>query len=768
AGSTVNALIELTGKAVLQGDLNLIESSRLYPHTGSVLDARSSTLTLRGNSDIVSASSGTLYLHDADSWIVYEGTGADRGLSLSTGPYGGLRFNPSGSGNLTLKTITLDGSLWLQRGVALSSFTPVITLNGHLLDTGGRVDLTSPTVSTLRMGGSSRQRVVVSTGDLFWDFETASSSSVVLESSRLRLGGGLRLSGGVLEGGSSRISLNGDWRGSGGRFQADASTVSFESLSAVQTLVDTAGPNFNGLSVTASSVVFSSTFSAAVLSASSPTYSLSFSTAPGGATQAADLRLRGWSAHRMRLASSLPGTPWGLKVVSVSSVTRCDLSDSSASSGLLVHANDGLSLDSGGNDGWNFRPTLVLLSPGESFAEVTGKSGTPSTRTVGVPFTVSVRAVSSASGTVVNSSIPVSMLTSDPFDAEPAAKNLSSGATTFLVSLRTAEPLPRSAVLSALSAGAFVGGGSTVPVTTGAFDRMQVLLPGETPLPGSELGRTGEADLQTVGRSFSITARAVDLYWNLVAGAPADLAAINEMSASSRTIPLPVALSSGVAVFSSVYVYSTGIIMATATDQTNGAIVPNGSSTFSVFSVAFSSPMAVFAIPRGALIPTLGGAVFGTASDDVAVARVDVALRDNASGLYYDWPAETFSSTVPILVRTNVVPRNGLRVDWRYPIEDAKLSEGTSYYVFVKPLNSASFFQISESTFTFSPGSLSYGASDGLGSASIVPATAAACSALVSTLTFTAGAGGIGAGGGLALRLPEGWTRPRGLSVSSD
>ncbi|MEK7743884.1 MAG: hypothetical protein AAB578_05810, partial [Elusimicrobiota bacterium] len=438
---------------------------------------------------------------------------------------------------------------------------------------------------------------------------------------RLRGRGGLGLSGGVLEAGSSRISIDGDWRGRGGRFQADASTVSFESLSAVQTLADTAGPYFNGLSVTASSVVFSSTFSAAVLSASSPTYSLSFSTAPGGVTQAADLRLRGWSAHRMRLASSLSGTPWGLKVVSVSSVTRCEISDSAASSGLLVHANDGLSLDSGGNDGWNFRPTLVLLSPGESFAEVTGKSGTPSTRTVGVPFIVSVRAVSSASGTVVNSSIAVSMLTSDPFDAEPAARNLTSGATAFTLSLRTAEPLPRSAVLTALSAGAFASGASTVPVIPAAFDRMQALLPGEAPLPGSELGRTGEPELQTVGRSFNITARAVDLYWNIVSGAPADSAAITALTASSRTIPAAVPLSAGVAIFNPIYVYSTGIITATVRDQSNGAILENVSSTFPVFSLAFSSPMAVFAIPRGALIPTLGGAVFGTASDEVAVAR---------------------------------------------------------------------------------------------------------------------------------------------------
>ncbi|MEK7746962.1 MAG: hypothetical protein AAB576_09875, partial [Elusimicrobiota bacterium] len=281
-------------------------------------------------------------------------------------------------------------------------------------------------------------------------------------------------------------------------------------------------------------------------------------------------------------------------------------------------------------------------------------------------------------------------------------------------------------------------------------------------------GRTGEPELQTVGRSFNITARAVDLYWNIVSGAPADSAAITALTASSRTIPAAVPLSAGVAIFNPIYVYSTGIITATVRDQSNGAILENVSSTFPVFSLAFSSPMAVFAIPRGALIPTLGGAVFGTASDEVAVARVDVAVRENSSGLYYDWPAGTFSSAGPVLVRTNVVPTNGARVDWRYPIDDAKLTDGTSYYVLVRSSNPSSFIQTWESTFTFSPGSLSYGASDGLGSASIVPATAAACSALVSTLTFTAGAGGIGPGGGVAVRFPDGWTRPRGLSVSSD
>jgi hypothetical protein len=53
----------------------------------------------------------------------------------------------------------------------------------------------------------------------------------------------------------------------------------------------------------------------------------------------------------------------------------------------------------------------------------------------------------------------------------------------------------------------------SIPVSVGAFSKLQLLAPGETAAPGSATGKTGTPVAQTAGTSFNVTVNAVDANW---------------------------------------------------------------------------------------------------------------------------------------------------------------------------------------------------------------------------------------------------------------
>ena len=69
----------------------------------------------------------------------------------------------------------------------------------------------------------------------------------------------------------------------------------------------------------------------------------------------------------------------------------------------------------------------------------------------------------------------------------------------------------RQAILALVLAGvvALVPGSTAAPAFAAA-SRLQVLLPGESPAPGTSTGKTGTPLAQTAGVPFAITVRACD------------------------------------------------------------------------------------------------------------------------------------------------------------------------------------------------------------------------------------------------------------------
>ncbi|MBI3299307.1 MAG: hypothetical protein HYZ75_14160 [Elusimicrobia bacterium] len=758
-GSTVAARVDITGVARLAGRL-YVAGGALQAFSSGTLDGRGATVTFRGASELI-LSTGSAYLHDAGSWLVYEGSGSERGLGLSTGPVRNVLLAPSDpAASFRFAALGVDGSLVAAAGTARVVDSVRLSLRGDLRSTGGVFDFSSSPRSTLSLSGSAHQVLAPGPSDAFAFVELAGSSSAALApGTLLRVRRGLSLASGRLEGSDARLELDGDWTGSGGTFAAQGSTVSFSS-SSIQRYRDSIHQAFNGLSAGPGPRFFTASFDAAVLSATQPAAALSLSTS--GLHALGEFRVNGVSTATLAVVeSAAAGTPAALSAA-VSTVTAALLRDLDLSTGPLVFANDGRSFDGGGNAGVEFRPGLLVLVPGETFVSGAGRGGAAVFETAGTTFTVTVRAVSDRFQPVHTASMSVALRTGDPFDAEPSTA-MTAGAAFFPAMLRQAEPAPLSVQVTAAGSAAAVAG-STVAVLPAAFGTLQVLLPGESPRPGGPSGRTGVAEFQLVGVPFSVVVRAADAFGNLIATVT-DSVALQPVAGASVTLPAPAALSAGSATLGGLVIFTTGTFRVPAVDVDSAAIAGVESSTVAVFSFSASSPSLSYGVPDGALVGTLGGTVNGRAADGVAVVDVGVALREVQSDLWLD-EAGAFSSTAPVMRSASVVPFRGRDVAWEVPFSDALLSSGRAYEVFLRALNPTDLDTVLSSTITFDRGILQFSPGDGEGTAAAAPASTAACQAVVATVTFTAGPSGLGAGGAVALRAPSGWTAPLGISTA--
>jgi hypothetical protein len=230
---------------------------------------------------------------------------------------------------------------------------------------------------------------------------------------------------------------------------------------------------------------------------------------------------------------------------------------------------------------------LQLLLPGETASpgSALGKIGSPITQVAGTAFNAVVNGVDAnwnvvagASGT----SFTTHLVATDPNAAIPADADLSSGTHTFSVTFRTAGSASLTA--SDVDNGAILA--STSPATTiipGAFSRLQVLVPGEIPAPGTSTGKAGAPLSQPAGSAFSITVNATDANWNQIS--TNDTVAISS-SDTNASLPANAPLSAGSAQFN-VTLVSAGPRTVTATDVSHTGISAGTSASISVTATAF-------------------------------------------------------------------------------------------------------------------------------------------------------------------------------------
>ncbi|HYG25081.1 MAG TPA: DUF2341 domain-containing protein [Verrucomicrobiae bacterium] len=119
------------------------------------------------------------------------------------------------------------------------------------------------------------------------------------------------------------------------------------------------------------------------------------------------------------------------------------------------------------------------------------------------------------------------------------------------------------------------GTSSTFTVSPGPFNKLQLLMPGESAAPGTATGKSGSPTARTVASSFNITVNAVDANWNGIS--TNDTIAITS-SDSSATLPANAALTNGTRVFSVTF-NTAGSATVTATDARPGITSSTSPST---------------------------------------------------------------------------------------------------------------------------------------------------------------------------------------------
>ena len=735
SGSVVDARLVLSaGKtAVLEGDLILEGSGNVFdPQPGARLvnAPGGSTFTFRDSADLVPSAGGNWsYAGDvARSWLLFEGTGTARGASLSTTTFGGLRVSLSGPTEVfRAPTLNLAGALVVEGGAFRPNTTRTISVAGGVFQTGGVVDLAAGTTSTLRLTGASTVTVSLLPGSTLWHLVSVGTGTVSLASD-LVLRGDLRVSSGVFSAGSGQLTMAGDLLVSAGAyFDGQTSTValagaafgrSYESVSVY------GGAAFNGLTLAVSSAAFLTSATVQVLTDAVAGSTLAF--APGALLSVADLRLGPIGGDVMRVRSTSAGQPWSLRVTAVSSVTAVMVSDSDASSGLLVPADDGRSSDAGGNSNWDFDPSLLVLLPGETFTPgaAPGKTGTPTLLTAGATVAVSVVAISSRFDLARSTGV-VSLTSDDPHAVLGSSQPIVSGSASLQFTPRTAEPGPRATVVTATTS--FASASSVASVIPAGLARLQILLPGQSSSPGSATGKSGSPFARVRNIPFSATVRAVDLYWNVKSTVTDTVS----LGAASAVLPAAAPLAAGQWTFSGLIILATGTYAISATDLTEPAVFSDTSSVFTVTPPSLSSPTASFHIPTGAAVATLGGGVSGTAADSSAVERVRVDVREVETGLHYDWLARAFSAAVAFYSTTTLASPYAAATSWSHPIADAALTDGRHYAATALVDDPSGFTGTALSTFSVDRSALDYGARDGQGTAVVETSARAGCEAVV-------------------------------------
>jgi len=98
---------------------------------------------------------------------------------------------------------------------------------------------------------------------------------------------------------------------------------------------------------------------------------------------------------------------------------------------------------------------------------------------------------------------------------------------------------------ASVTSGLITGSSSNFTVSPGAFAKLQLLVPGESPAPGSASGKTGTPSTEVTDGPFNITVNAVDTNWNVISTV-ADTVGIVSSDASA-TLPGNAVLTGGTA-----------------------------------------------------------------------------------------------------------------------------------------------------------------------------------------------------------------------------
>ncbi|OVE75447.1 hypothetical protein BVX98_07640, partial [bacterium F11] len=280
----------------------------------------------------------------------------------------------------------------------------------------------------------------------------------------------------------------------------------------------------------------------------------------------------------------------------------------------------------------------------------------------GVLFPVTVQATDNYYNPV-QPNAKVQLTTEDPYDTHPGPQSLSAGTTIFNIFMHTENTTPGWTIQvgstsdSATTLSANVT--PAVPVSAGAKAKLQVLLPGETPVPGYTIGgakgKTGPPNPAVAGQSYNIQVRMTDAFYNLVTGGSMPTVQLtstdpwDDESAYSGGNPQSLDPGTGIATFG-VYFNTSSSWTVTASDDPYTNLYDNDTST-DIFVQPAAADRLLVLLPGetftpGKLTPPLGR----TGTPYVQTVGENISIDVVVTDAFYN---KVSTSQNPIQVITN-------------------------------------------------------------------------------------------------------------------
>jgi hypothetical protein len=195
--------------------------------------------------------------------------------------------------------------------------------------------------------------------------------------------------------------------------------------------------------------------------------------------------------------------------------------------------------------------------------------------TAGTPFSVVVQAqdaLGNAGNVRLSTTVTLSVNTGGGTVGGTLTGTIPAGAGSVTITGTTYTKAEGGVVLTATrTTGDILAAGNSNPflVNAGAFSKLQVILPGESPAPGTASGKTGSPFAQEVAAQFNVIVNSVDANWNPIS--TNDMVSISSSDASAA-LPANGALSGGSTIFIFTAFSNAGPQTITASDVTHPAI----------------------------------------------------------------------------------------------------------------------------------------------------------------------------------------------------
>ncbi len=267
---------------------------------------------------------------------------------------------------------------------------------------------------------------------------------------------------------------------------------------------------------------------------------------------------------------------------------------------------------------------LQILLPGETAApgSVTGKTGTPNTQTAGIAFTLpigAIRAVDAFYNTV--STVTIATVTLSDIYGTPASQSVSlsggQSVATLGVTLAVSTDTFSPQVLYANAYNLTTATSAAIPVNQGAPVRLQLLMPGETAVPG--FGKSGSVSATVAGATYATTVRMVDAKYNKVTSGTMPTVQVTATDPYAIN-PAANSLSAGQATFNITFKVANtapGWTVGAATTAVSGITVSSDTSNFVVVN-ATTTDRVLVVLPGQTYTPGTARGFLGAITDAVA------------------------------------------------------------------------------------------------------------------------------------------------------